>query len=101
MNRPLQPCGTVAAYVRHLRHREPPCAACCDAKASAQRAWFARGQRGEGPSTPITNHGTDAGYRRHQVRGEKPCQACRDAHNTYSRDYYHANKPRPVRAVAA
>ena len=28
MTRQLQPCGTPAAYARHLRHHEPPCQAC-------------------------------------------------------------------------
>jgi hypothetical protein len=31
-----QPCGTVAAYKRHLRHREPPCDPCREANAAYQ-----------------------------------------------------------------
>lgn len=31
MPRELKPCGTEAAYQRHLRHREAPCAACRNA----------------------------------------------------------------------
>lgn len=38
-----QPCGTRAAYVRHIRKAETPCAACRKANsASARRAGFAR-----------------------------------------------------------
>lgn len=29
--RQLQPCGTMAAYTRHRRHGETPCAACMEA----------------------------------------------------------------------
>jgi hypothetical protein len=29
--RPTAPCGTAAAYVRHLRHQEPTCQPCRDA----------------------------------------------------------------------
>jgi hypothetical protein len=29
--RPLKPCGTRAAYQRHLAHREVPCEACTEA----------------------------------------------------------------------
>ena len=33
----LQPCGTYAAYRRHLRHKETPCDACRDANADRFR----------------------------------------------------------------
>lgn len=29
----MKPCGTTAAYARHLRHKEPPCEACRQAHA--------------------------------------------------------------------
>ena len=32
------PCGTVAAYRRHLRHSEQPCTACYAANAAYSRA---------------------------------------------------------------
>lgn len=32
--RPLRPCGTSAAYARHLQRKEPPCAACKAANAA-------------------------------------------------------------------
>ena len=31
--RVLKPCGTNAAYARHLRHHEKPCPPCCEAHA--------------------------------------------------------------------
>lgn len=39
--RSLQPCGTVAAYRRHLRLKEQPCAACKAANATAKRDYLA------------------------------------------------------------
>ena len=30
-NRPLQPCGTWAAWKRHNKRGEPPCEACAEA----------------------------------------------------------------------
>jgi len=30
--RELKPCGTTAAYQRHLRHREVPCGPCVEAR---------------------------------------------------------------------
>lgn len=38
----LLPCGTVAAYKRHLRNRTPPCAPCLAAGRDEQRARRAR-----------------------------------------------------------
>lgn len=37
-----QPCGTVAAYRRHHRHGEAPCAACLAANAAAHREMYQR-----------------------------------------------------------
>lgn len=34
----VKPCGTPAAYMRHLRRREPPCQRCLDARAQQERA---------------------------------------------------------------
>lgn len=34
---PSAPCGTVSAYKRHLRRREPPCVACKAAWAAYHR----------------------------------------------------------------
>lgn len=35
--KPLQPCGTNAAYARHLRRGERPCPECCAAHAESVR----------------------------------------------------------------
>jgi hypothetical protein len=39
---PTQPCGTVAAYKRHQRRKEPPCEACRAAWADQQRTYYER-----------------------------------------------------------
>jgi len=39
--KPSQPCGTVAAYKRHRRAGEDPCAACAAAWATKQREMYA------------------------------------------------------------
>lgn len=39
---PTQPCGTVAAYKRHRRAGEQPCAACAAAWAAEQRRLYAK-----------------------------------------------------------
>ena len=96
----LRPCGTVAAYVRHLRHREVPCDACVGANATAKREWTAKARSGDGPTTPVTGHGTDGGYRQHLMRTETPCEGCREAHNAYCRDYYHTTKQQTRTAAA-
>lgn len=38
MSRPKSPCGTPAAYARHLRNREQPDQACVDAHTEDRRA---------------------------------------------------------------
>lgn len=50
MTRQLAPCGTDAAYLRHLRHLEEACAACrkaCRDRARQQRAAVAGRKAGE------------------------------------------------------
>jgi hypothetical protein len=37
MTAQLRPCGTPAAYKRHLRHREPPCDDCTAANRLSSR----------------------------------------------------------------
>lgn len=37
--KPLRPCGTYAAYQRHVRHREPIDAACRAANTAHVAAW--------------------------------------------------------------
>lgn len=55
MPRELQPCGTPAAYRRHLRRGEPACRACLDAEAERQRPEGA-------PPRAKPRHGTASMY---------------------------------------
>ena len=41
----VQPCGTVAAYKRHLRHGEQPCVACRTANATWHRERYAAAKK--------------------------------------------------------
>jgi hypothetical protein len=34
-----QPCGTVAAYMRHRRRKQPACRPCLDAMSAYQKQW--------------------------------------------------------------
>lgn len=72
--RTLQPCGTNAAYHRHLSHDEVPCEPCLDAHRADARRRF-----GHRP-VKLKPCGTPAAYRRHLRRGERACAACRRAH---------------------
>lgn len=78
-----KPCGTRAAYYRHLRHGEVPCDDCTRANREDKRK----------PSTPTPSrrkpikHGTRAGYRQHRYRGETPCQKCLTAESAGTRAY--------------
>ena len=82
MNEP-KPCGTLAAYHRHLRHREIPCDACVQANTTAKQQ----------PATPTPSlrkpikHGTPAGYKQHRYRREQACADCLDAENSRRRAY--------------
>jgi hypothetical protein len=97
----LRPCGTLAAYRRHLRHSEKPCEPCAQAN---RRDWADRRARNrrrlpdqqaprpdqgrpvvtarpwQGTSYTGTEPcGTLAACRRHYRHGEKPCEACKAA----------------------
>jgi hypothetical protein len=48
---PSQPCGTVAAYKRHRRNDETPCAACRAANAAHHRDLYRRRKGGGQPPT--------------------------------------------------
>lgn len=80
-----KPCGTEAAYKRHLRHGEEPCpqdkAAAAQAKADAtarRLAGIAAGTRTVQHRKPI-DHGTPEGYEKHRYAGEIPCDRCAEA----------------------
>lgn len=72
-------CGTTAAYMRHYRQGEKPCAACKAANVAASRARRAAGI----PARPIREHGTPGGARAHQDRHEAACGDCARAYRAY------------------
>jgi hypothetical protein len=74
VNRALKPCGTPAAYRRHLRWGQDPCESCKEAE-------YLRVRKGR-PRQPLRPCGTRAGYERHRKAGEEPCADCRHANNT-------------------
>lgn len=74
--RPLKPCGTQAAYLRHLRAGEKACAECRAANADYyRRARVAAGVR----PRELSPCGTPAAYQRHRKNGEPTCDPCRAA----------------------
>lgn len=81
MPRELQPCGTQAAYRRHLRHREVSCVECCAAQAESQRK--RRGEPTVRGRYRVQGCGTNAGYHQHRRRKEEPCRPCLDAMGAY------------------
>lgn len=82
--RPLAPCGTPAAYTRHVKRGEPIDDACRQANTEAKRV---KGTPTPSKRKPI-DHGTLAGGKQHRYRGEKPCTACARAEADYQRDRY-------------
>lgn len=52
---PLAPCGTPAAYRRHLRAREAPCAACRKANRDAKRDQSDQRRRTPKPASTSTS----------------------------------------------
>ncbi|HEY9367890.1 WhiB family transcriptional regulator [Streptomyces sp.] len=78
--RPLAPCGTGAAYDRHVRNHEPVDNACREAHNAERRAARARKKAaaGEPVAGPVVC-GTRRGYRKHHSNGEPACDACRQA----------------------
>lgn len=96
-----KPCGTPAAYRRHLAHSEAPCDACHQAMVDEGRE--RRGAKskagpdkaGGGSEREPISHGTRQGAYQHRNRGEQMCDPCRDAYNAY-----HAELRRKKRAEA-
>ena len=88
MSRELQPCGTRAAYQRHMRRGEQPCKACREAnRTRALEEWRKRNAQ---------SCGTNAGYQRHVKAGERPCAACKRAKAEYMARYRKRLSAAPV-----
>lgn len=79
--RPLRPCGTLAAYRRHLRAGETPCVDCSDASRD-----YTRKARGITEPKPLEPHGTHAAYHRHYRAGIPFCDPCIEAERAYQRE---------------
>ena len=77
--RELKPCGTVAAYMRHIRARELACEPCLAAMSA-----YTRERRGYQARKPIVC-GTMAGYSLHARRKEPRCEACLAARREYEK----------------
>jgi hypothetical protein len=69
----LQPCGTYAAYMRHIRRHDTPCRECTDANNRYKAKYRAPSARELKPC------GTTAAYRRHLRHNEEPCDECKEA----------------------
>lgn len=78
MARQLKPCGTPAAYIRHLRHGERPCFECSEANRR-------RGEQQRRAVGKLVKNrpacGTETGWYAHRWRKQIPCEACRLAFN--------------------
>lgn len=94
MARELQPCGTVAAYVRHGRAGEEACQACRDAQADRCRKPGGRRLRDIDPEC-----GTVHAYWRHQRRDEDTCVPCKAAWAEYMRVRYAKRHTEPGEAA--
>ena len=84
--RVLQPCGTRAAYSRHIAAKEPVCAPCNAANNENNRNQYRLHAVTDTPFD-ASACGTYKGYRRHHRRGIEPCTPCRAAANQYIADY--------------
>lgn len=86
MARTLKPCGTPAAYKRHLYYDEEPCAACRAVVAAEMQA---RRDGSYAPKlvVPLQPCGTPAAYFRHRRNDEDACRPCLDAVAAYYRQW--------------
>lgn len=80
----LRPCGTPAAYRRHLYNGEQPCPECHTAWTEHHRK--RNRARGTKPKQ-LQPCGTYAAYQRHKKRGEPQCLPCQNAGNQYYRTF--------------
>lgn len=90
----MQPCGTRAAYQRHLRRGEEPCEECRQAKRDYDNA---RNRRLGMKPQKIAECGTDSGYKAHHERDEEPCEECRAAKRDRSTMYRRKKGQRPYK----
>ena len=99
MSLELKPCGTTAAYQRHLRRGEEPCRECREAARRADRGR----KRNRTQPRQLQPCGTRAAYQRHIRAGEVPCEACREANRAGGREQWRrrAPKPKPCGTYAA
>lgn len=75
----VQPCGTVAAYQRHVRDGQTPCEPCRQAKNASLRKWWNDNRRKPLPELDwvvCDRGGSAAQAKAHRRRGQKPCAAC-------------------------
>lgn len=77
----LQPCGTEAAYQRHIKNDELACEPCLAAHRVKTRAWDrANNTR---PARVVAPCGTPAAYKRHLRNNEHVDKRCRAANTAY------------------
>ena len=81
----MKPCGSYAAFKRHIRRGEEPCGLCREAKRVYNtRVTVARRHRlGINEPRQRPRCGTYAGEQFHRRHGEEVCEACREAKNEY------------------
>lgn len=85
----LSPCGTLTAYYRHVKKKEPVDDACRKAATDAQR------ERREAKRRAIPQCGTRPGYRKHRRNNEPACDACRQANSDADRRLRNTGTTKP------
>lgn len=76
--RPLKPCGTNAAYNRHIARNEDPCEPC-----KAAHREHAAGLRKQPRPRQAAQHGTPSGAVAHYRNKTALCEPCKKARNEY------------------
>ena len=79
-----KPCGTVAAYKRHLKRGEVICLPCKIAVREYSRNRYAEGRTILQTPLDESNCGTTAGYQAHIKRKLPPCEPCKAAKRAYN-----------------
>ena len=88
----LQPCGTRAAYRRHVIAGEKACGPCNEANnAHNRKMWRSRFVRSPFDTSAC---GTHKGYVRHTRRRLEPCDPCKAANTAYTSNYRAARQER-------